>query len=52
MWILVEVDDQSDIGKNEKRRLLLDDVEIRRGTPMFSVLRLVADCCEVHPATP
>jgi len=50
-WILVEVDDPHDVGINEKRRLILEDTEIGQDTQGFSVLRLVTDCHEVHPAT-
>ena len=51
MWICIEVEDQSDIGKNEKRRLLSVGVKITQSILLGPSLRLVADCYEVHPAT-
>lgn len=51
MWILVEVDEPHDVGKDELQRILIYDMTIDVES-LFLDLHVVADGHAVHPATP
>jgi len=52
MWILVDVNDPIDVGKNEKRRVLLNDINIMPDSTTFHNLFISgAIGHDVHPAT-
>lgn len=49
MWLLIEVDDQQDVGKNEKNRYLLsDNLSI---VDNLTSVAIIAIGSRVHPAT-
>lgn len=54
-WLLVEVDDPTKVGKDERRRLLMrPDIEVLQSNiPVFGDnYSISGDGIEVHPATP
>ena len=52
MWLLINVGESEDVGKNEKRRFLVhDDLAIEHVEYVGSTVHIIANGCEVHPAT-
>lgn len=51
MWIVVDVNDPSDVGKSEKRRVIINDISITQDPSKFFILNISANGYEVHPAT-
>jgi len=52
MWLLINVDESSDVGNNERRRFLVhDDIVIEHVSYAGSTVHIVANVCEVHQAT-
>jgi hypothetical protein len=50
VWLLINVDELRDVGKNEKKRLLVhNDLTM---DPVGLTVNIVANGCNVHPATP
>lgn len=50
MWLLIEIDKQEDIGKNEKRRILLNE-KPSIGHWNLLGLQIIAQGIEVHLMT-
>jgi hypothetical protein len=50
MWLLIEVDHSTDVGKNEKNRYLLSDNLIIVNTILSAAIIALGE--RVHPATP
>ena len=49
VWLLINVDELRDVGKNENKRLLVhNDLTM---DPVGSTVNIVANGCSVHPAT-
>ncbi len=54
MWFLIETKDQTRIGKDEIRRLLLNEesVKFKRNNQYLNAVDIKALGTEIHPATP
>lgn len=53
MWLLINVDELRDVGKDENRRFLVhDDLVIEHVEYVGSTVHIIANGCSVHPATP
>ena len=51
MWLLIEVDNHLDVGKNEKKRLLIDGEPCICNDHQLETKRITAFGIEVHPMT-
>lgn len=54
-WVLVEVDDPTKVGKDERRRVLMHpDIEVSQSNipVFFDNYFITGDGIEVHPASP
>jgi hypothetical protein len=54
MYLLIEVEDQKDIGNNEKSRYLVDGdrFEMINVLESIGLVDINCRCVKVHPATP